>query len=174
MSNTETIDERETPESLRAAAEAGRQTMKENAELRKELLFTKAAIDTSKGVGKLLFKNWDGDDLEALKAEATELGLYAEQPKTEDETPAEDLELAKNRDALRGGAAAAATAPETQHPLDMALGNFHTDIKNGMRVDQARLKAVDTLISAAAGGDQRAIFDKADWQRQQREAGHGE
>ena len=172
MSNTET-EERETPESLRAAAEAGRKSMQENAELRKELLFTRAAIDTSKGVGKLLFKNWDGDDLEELKAEATELGLYADTPRGQDAPDPQDLEVDQTRSVLRGGTPSGSTPEMTPHPVDTALAEYQADLKNGVRVDEARLAVVDKWITAGVAGDKRVLFDQNEWAEKQRAAGHG-
>ena len=67
----EITEEQHDIKSLRKAAEAGKQAQNELAEMKRELLFAKAGIDTGSKIGKLLFKTWDGEDLDSLKTEAT-------------------------------------------------------------------------------------------------------
>jgi hypothetical protein len=170
MSNDTDTTTPETPEQLRRAAEDGRQARNENAELRKELLFAKAGIDTDTKIGSLLYKTWEGEDLAALKTEATELGLFSQAAPPPVVTD-EDLAIQDTRSRLAGGDPAGSIAPEGAHPIDQALRGFHEDRKNGVRVEAAQLAAVDRLLTSA---DPRRLFNEAEWRQRQTEAGHGQ
>jgi len=74
MENHEETDQPDI-RALRKAAEAGKKAQDELSQMKRELLFAKAGIDTASKIGGLLFKTWEGDDVESLKAEAMDLGI---------------------------------------------------------------------------------------------------
>src|ERR1019366_972961 len=74
---------------LRQQLKESRGAAKEAASSKRELAFLKAGVDTETKAGKLLLKAYDGDlsDVEALKAEAAELGALRGPPPTGTELP---------------------------------------------------------------------------------------
>ena len=59
---------------LRDAADRGREAMQERDQLKREMAFMKAGVDTDSKAGQLLFKAYDGElDTEAIQAEWQEL-----------------------------------------------------------------------------------------------------
>ena len=82
-------DDTPTIKLLRAQLKESRGASKANAAAQRELAFLKAGVDTDTKAGKLLLKAYDGDlsDVEALKAEAAELGALRGPPPTGTELP---------------------------------------------------------------------------------------
>lgn len=157
---------------LRKAADAGKKAQEELAQMKRELMFAKAGIDTASKIGGLLFKTWDGEDLDALKAEATDLGLIGAPQVAPTEVPAEEKTQQNFRQTLsRGVAAAAAELPEVD-PYDDAYQLFHEARKRGTTMDDAGLAAIDRILVAAASGDKRAIFNPNDWANERGQVGH--
>jgi hypothetical protein len=152
---------------LRAKAKLADDAVAEAKELRKALLFAKAGIDTDTKIGKLLFLTHDGDDLEALKAEAVELGITGAPAPQQGATEAEQSQ-SEFRQAFSQGAAAGGAPTSTPDPMTAALTNFHEDVKNGVPRKDAGLAAIDRMMVAASNGDKRAIFDPNDWASQAR------
>ena len=150
--------------SLREAADAGAKAQAELAQMRRENMFLRAGIDTNHKVGALLFKTWEGDDVDALKAEAADLGLFAgsNQPPAADPNADDRSQQAFRRD-LSSGAPPAAYEPPTMDPMRQALEQFHEDVRNGVPTERARLAAFDRVFTAAVAGDERVIFDKEAW-----------
>ncbi len=169
----EIIEEQEQHDikALRKAAEAGKKAQEELGNMRRELLFAKAGIDTSSKIGGLLFKTWDGEDLDALKAEASELGLGGAST-SKNEIPADEKEQQSFRQNLARGSAAGASELPDRDPMDEAYDLFHDARKAGTPMDDAGLAAIDRILVAAASGDKRAIFDPNDWARNARSVGH--
>lgn len=159
---------------LRKAAKEGKAALSENERLRKELMFARAGIDTDSKIGAMLFKTWEGDDLDALKLEAKELGIVKNdagaQPQGQQQGSEDDdaAEQARMRRDFRAGQPAGGSDTPTPDPTDRALREFHDDIKRGTRRADAGLAAIDKVISAAASGDKRAIFDPQAWSDQAR------
>ena len=162
MSNTEIHDddnERDIP-SLRKAAKDGKAALNENAELKRQLLFAKAGIDTDSRLGNMLFKTFEGDDLEVLKNEATELGLIGKIEAPANGTPpAGESQQADFRAGFAPGQAPPQVTPETPDPTDNALRTFHKDMRTGMNRENAQLGAIDRVLVAASNGDKRVIYD---------------
>lgn len=157
---------------LRKAADAGRKAQEELSQMKRELLFAKAGIDTSSKIGALLFKTWEGDDVEALKSEAAEFGIGNPAPQPAPSiTPEEAGQQAFRQSMARGDAAGAAELPE-RDPYDEAYDLFHEARKTGRTLDEAGLAAIDRVLVAAASGDRRAIFDPNDWAREASVVGH--
>lgn len=158
---------------LRKAADAGKKAQEELLQMKRELLFAKAGIDTSSKIGSLLFKTWEGDDVESLKVEASELGIGSPAPKAEEQRipDAEKEQQGFRQSFARGEAAGAAELPE-RDPYDEAYDLFHDARKTGRSMDEAGLAAIDRILVAAASGDKRAIFNPTDWANEQAQVGH--
>lgn len=178
MSNDQTPDTGDNQpdiKSLRERAEQARQLEKDLAESRRELMFAKAGIDTSSKIGAMLYKTWDGDDVEALKAEATDLGLIgttSTPPAGNPDVREQMHQMAQMREAVGGGQPAGGVTPEAAHPIDEAYENFWRDRKSGVPLETAQLAAIDRVIVAASNGDKRVLFDRDDWDRQRSSVGH--
>lgn len=169
------IEQTDQPDirALRKAADAGKKAQDELQQMKRELLFAKAGIDTESKIGALLFKTWDGEDVETLKVEASELGIgsVGEKPK-EQLIPDEEKEQQAFRQSFsRGEPAGAADLPE-RDPYDEAYDLFHDARKAGRSMDDAGLAAIDRVLVAAATGDQRAIFNANAWANEQSMQGH--
>lgn len=163
--DTETMsDESRQPDirSLRMAAEAGKQAQQEAAELKRQLMFAKAGIDWENDkLGKLLYKTWEGEDLDSLRAEAIEIGIG----RSSEDSNADVRDQAEFRRNLSAGAPAGVYETPSRDPRDEAMEQFHADRKRGIPREQAALAAFDRIFSAAAGGDERVIFDANAWQQ---------
>ena len=158
--------------SLRKAAEAGKQAQNELAEMKRELLFAKAGIDTSSKIGKLLFKTWDGEDLDSLKTEASDLGIGGvEAPRNNRVEDEERGQQDFRQTFAKGNIGAPSELPE-RDPFDEAYDLFHDARQKGTTLDDAGLAAIDRVLVAAASGDKRAIFDPNEWANQARSIGH--
>ena len=158
--------------SLRKAAEAGKQAQNELAEMKRELLFAKAGIDTGSKIGKLLFKTWDGEDLDSLKTEAADLGIGGVEASRKNEVEAEERGQQDFRQTFAKGNVGAPSELPERDPFDEAYDLFHDARQKGTTLDDAGLAAIDRVLVAAASGDKRAIFDPNDWANQARSVGH--
>lgn len=159
--------------SLRKAAEAGKKAQDELQQMKRELMFAKAGIDTSSKIGGLLFKTWEGDDIDALKSEAMDLGIgpsVQAAPRTE--VPAEERSQQEFRQTLGRGQSGAVTEMPEIDPYEDAYRLFQDARKAGTPSDDAALAAIDRVLVAAASGDKRAIFDPNDWARSAGQIGH--
>lgn len=168
---TDHDDDQDTLKGLRAKAKLADDAAAENAQLKKELLFAKAGIDTDTKIGKMLYRTWEGDDLAALKVEAEELGLTAKPGEQPAPTPAQqDQGQQQFRDAMAGGRPAGERPDaETEDPQGVALRGFHDDVLKGKTRDAAGLAAIDKVLVQAASGNRNAIFDPNAWAQQARE-----
>jgi ribosomal protein L12E/L44/L45/RPP1/RPP2 len=155
---------------LRKAAKDGKAALTENEQLRRELMFAKAGIDTETRLGKMLLKTFEGSSLDELRAEAEEIGLI--KPVTnagaagDDDDDDDSAQQQQVRNSLAGGAATGSGPKTTPDPMSHALTNFHEQRKAGVRREDAALEVVDRVLSAAASGDKRVIFDPDAWSRQ--------
>ena len=97
-----------------AKIEALKAEVTDGQSAKRELAFSKAGIDTSSGVGKLLAKTYDGDlDPEEIQAFAQEYGIEAQSARS-----AEDNEAAaqtERMDALRQNSRPDATGQRLTH-----------------------------------------------------------
>lgn len=167
-------EEQDQPDikSLRKAAEAGKKAQDELAQMKRELMFAKAGIDTSSKIGALLFKTWDGEDIDALKSEAADLGIGPASAPAPVEIPVEEKSQQQFRSNLNRGQAASVTEMPEMDPYDDAYRLFQESRKAGTPLDDAALAAIDRVLVAAASGDKRAIFDPNDWARSAGQVGH--
>lgn len=158
--------------SLRKAAEAGKKAQEELAQMKRELMFAKAGVDTASKIGGLLFKTWEGDDVDALKTEAMDLGLIGAPQSAAAEIPSEEREQQTFRQSFNRGAPAAAAELPEMDPYDEAYQLFHDARKRGTTLDDSGLAAIDRILVAAASGDKRAIFNPNDWAAERNQVGH--
>lgn len=159
--------------SLRKAAEAGKKAQDELQQMKRELMFAKAGIDTSSKIGNLLFKTWEGEDIDALKAEAGDLGIGPSAiAAPTNQIPVEERAQQEFRQNLGRGQSGAVTEMPEIDPYDDAYRLFQEARKSGTPMDDAALAAIDRVLVAAASGDQRAIFNPNDWARNAGQIGH--
>jgi hypothetical protein len=149
--------------SLRKRAEQARELEAEVAQLRRENLFARAGIDTDSKVGKMLFRTWEGNNLDELRSEAEELGLLGRPDQGRQAPPIEEQSQQNFRRDLSTGDAFAAAEVESVDPIDDAYENFYVDRKRGVPLEEAQLAAIDRVLVAASNGDQRVIFNQNDW-----------
>ena len=151
---------------LRKKAKLADDALTENQQLKRELMFARAGIDTDTKLGKMLMAVWEGDDLNALKEEALELGLIKQPGEVTPETKNDDAGQADFRRTVSGGAPAGGIDNPTPDPTQSALDAFQQDVKNGVRREDAAVKAIEKVMAAAASGDKRAIFNPTQWANQ--------
>lgn len=181
MSDTST---QTTPAQLREAYERSKAAEEaataENARLARENLFLKAGIATDDdGPGQLLFEAWGDGSLDELKAKALKVGALKPPPTTTDEpTPTPTSEQAPTTPAKPGepsqpggaqqafqemhhsGESHGGSEAPSVHPRDAALEQYHKDLTEGMTTDEARQKAMASVLGAAMKGDKRMLLDQ--------------
>lgn len=168
---TTTTDAPETPEGLRAAKAAADQanaTMKaENLVLRKQIMFSRAGIEFDKGVGELLFNQWDAETgtLEQLIEKASEYGILKgtsdDEPNPADQQQQQQQQMG---DMFRGGPAGggpAASLGDGPNPNEIALQTFRQAQRDDQPVSVAQTMALGKIFEAHAKGDKRVMFDKS-------------
>jgi hypothetical protein len=175
LTNDDIDDTDDTPniKALRAAAEDGKRAREEAAAARRELLFVKAGVDTESKLGKLLFKTYEGDDLEALKQEWTELSGDVTAPKPDPGPTGSEQAVDNVRDQLRNAPPGGAE-PAQVDAYDLSFKTYYDDLAKGLPSDQARENAVSVLLEQFMSGNTSVQFDPADWSRQQQLAGDGQ
>jgi hypothetical protein len=158
MSDTQTDTQEPDIRSLRAAAEAGKTAQTELAQAKRELMFAKAGIDTDTKLGSMLFKTFEGDDPEALKAEAAEVGytIPGSQPRG---ATADDAQQGQFRDNLATGRTPDAFKEGTPDPTETALSEFQQDLKRGVPRESAQLAAIDRVLVAGVIKDPRVVYN---------------
>ena len=154
--------------SLRKRAEQARELEAEVAQLRRENLFARVGIDTDSKVGKMLFRTWEGDNVDELRAEAEELGLLGRPEPSRQAPPIEEQTQQNFRRDLSTGDAFAAVEAETPDPIDDAYENFYVDRRRGVPLEEAQLAAIDRVLVAASNGDERVLFNQNDWSQRAR------
>lgn len=148
----------ETPKELRQAAEAGRKALAEAEAARRELAFVKAGVDTDSKLGQLLLKTYEGElTMEAIVAEATELGAIKVPASTEPEINETERSQSRERQALSSEAQPAGSTDE--HPKVRARVAFEDAVKNGDPRDVAAGAALAEILKAAHAGDPRVFVE---------------
>lgn len=143
---------------LRHFAEEGKKAMAEAEQARRELAFVKAGVDTDSKLGKLLLRTYDGDlTVDAIKAEAAELGLFKSAP-VEDAVDESERSQSRERGDLASGNSALSSEDTTDHPHEAALKAFEAARKNGDTRETAAGAAFAEILKAAHRGDQRIIL----------------
>lgn len=168
MSDTDQHDQEQEQEQdnlqgLRDAARKGKAALDENAELKRQLLFAKAGIDTTSEVGEMIFRTWDGgDNVDDLKAKAQRLGLLSATAPADAARAAEDAQRAGAYDAGAGGQPTGAAQQLGEHPRDAALKGFQTALRDGADREMAQIDAMAMVLGAGTRGDQRVFFNQAE------------
>lgn len=176
MSEYEHDEEREQEDlaGLRKAARDGKAAQQQLEQMRRELMFAKAGIDTDTKIGKMLFKTWEGDSLEDLRSEAEELGLMnpptsrTGSAREDDDMELDDRSQQDFRRTVSAGKPAGAVETPSPDPTETALSTFHEDVRRGVPSRQAGLAAIDRILVAGANKDPRVIFDPNAWEHQAR------
>ena len=146
---------------LRDAADRGKKASQELDQMKREMAFLKAGVDTDSKAGQLLFKAYDGDlDTDLIKAEAEELGILkdaAPPPPPEPENSEADVRVAQERRDL----AADQIAPEnqTESPYDVGHRQFQEMLDAGRPKEDSAARFIHKVLEAASGDnpDSRVI-----------------
>ena len=145
---------------LRDAADRGREAIQERDQLKREMAFMKAGVDTDSKAEQLLFKAYDGElDTEAIQAEWQELApspVPVEQPEPAQDTVNEtDTQVSEQRQALAEDSVSVEAT--TQSPYEQGFQEFKTAYDSGMPKDESAARFVHTVLEAAGQGDERVI-----------------
>lgn len=139
--------------SLRQAAEEGRKAVAEAEQARRELAFVKAGVDTESRLGQLLLKTYDGDlSTEAIKAEATELGMFQTSTPAP-EVPQAEREFSQARMDLASEAGTPASFEED--PFTTSRKQWESARAEGATLQDAFGAAMGPLLAGAHRGDDR-------------------
>ena len=141
---------------LRDAAERGRKATQELEDVRREMAFLKAGVDTESKTGQLLFKAYDGElETEAIQAEAQELGILKAQPSESADDA--DRETGRQRQELVSDS----VPPDNQSesPYDIGHREFQEMVAAGRPKEDAAARFVHTVLEAAGGAspDSRVV-----------------
>ena len=145
---------------LRDAADRGKEAIAERDQLKREIAFMKAGVDTDSKAGQLLFKAYDGElDTESIKAEWQELAptpVPVVEPEPAQETVTKtDTQVSEQRQALAEDSVSVEST--TPSPYDQGFQEFKTAWDSGKPKDEAAAKFVHTVLEAAGKGDERVI-----------------
>jgi hypothetical protein len=148
------------------------ESQKERADrVERELVFIKAGIDTSKGVGKLTFENYKGEAtteaaLEAVEDTAIAYGFSLESKDPEPEPEAEGdpvkdqsrQEQADIRQRVNQSQSADPGSKPDPDPITTGLAEFQARMAEGMTAEDASQELFGRMIDAAANGDERVLY----------------
>ena len=148
---------------LRDAADRGREAIQERDQLKREMAFMKAGVDTDSKAGQLLFKAYDGElETEAIQAEWQELvptSAPVEQPEQAQDTVNEaDTQVAEQRQALAEDSVSVEAS--TQSPYEQGFQEFKTAYDAGSPKEDSAARFVHTVLEAASQGDERVLSDR--------------
>lgn len=150
-----------------AAAEA-RAEAESLREKNRSLALQVAGVDVESPVGKLFVKAnpelTEVDDIKAAWAEVAPQGGAPTPPADDGPTP-EELEHAAARASLNTGGTPPGDEP-TPDVWPNAIAGFQADRAAGVRVERAQQNALQKVVDAAAAGDERVIFNEAEWKSQ--------
>jgi len=147
---------------LRDAADRGREAIQERDQLKREMAFMKAGVDTDSKAGQLLFKAYDGElETESIQAEWQELvptPVPVEQPEPAQDTVTEtDTQVSGQRKALAEDSVSVETT--TQSPYEQGLQEFQKSYESGRSKEDSAARFVHTVLEAAGQGDERVVSD---------------
>ncbi len=145
---------------LRDAADRGREAIQERDQLKREMAFMKAGVDTDSKAGQLLFKAYDGElDTEAIQVEWQELApssVPVEEPEPAQDTVNEtDTQVSQQRQALAEDSVSVEAS--TQSPYDQGFTEFQKAYDSGRPKDESAARFVHTVLEAAGQGHERLI-----------------
>ena len=148
---------------LRDAADRGREAIQERDQLKREMAFLKAGVDTDSKAGQLLFKAYDGElDTESIQAEWQELAPTPSpvvKPEQAQETVSEaDTRVADQRQALAEDSVSVEST--TQSPYEQGFQEFKKAYDAGTPKEDSAARFVHTVLEAAGQGDERVLSDR--------------
>lgn len=159
------------PSELRKAAERGAAAAAENEQLRKEMAFIKAGIDTETKLGQMLFKTYEGELTKSALQEEWSSIAPASQPEAEQvevpEPPPDPRAVQRQQiqQDLASNAAEDDLTDTGEDAKERAWNAYTDDRRQGTDRRLAMRAYVGELIDAAVKGDQTAIFDEAAWRQ---------
>jgi len=147
---------------LRDAADRGREAIQERDQLKREMAFMKAGVDTDSKAGQLLFKAYDGElETESIQAEWQELvptPVPVEEPEPAQDTVNEtDTQVSQQRQALAEDSVSVEAT--TQSPYEQGFQEFQKSYDSGRPKDESAARFVHTVLEAAGQGDERVVSD---------------
>ena len=135
---------------LRDAADRGRKASQELDEVKREMAFLKAGVDTESKAGQLLFKAYDGElDTESIQGEWQELVPPSAPPVEKEVVDATDTQVAEQRRELAGD-----TVPpenQTESPYDAGHREFKEMMDAGRPKEDSAARFIHTVLEAAGG-----------------------
>ena len=145
---------------LRDAADRGREAIQERDQLKREMAFMKAGVDTDSKAGQLLFKAYDGElETESIQAEWQELvptsAPVVEPEQAQDNVNETDTKVAEQRQALAEDSVSVEAS--TQSPYEQGFQEFKTAYDSGRSKEDSAAKLVHTILEAASQGDERVV-----------------
>tara|TARA_B110000003_G_scaffold253560_1_gene268946 strand:+ start:667 stop:1173 length:507 start_codon:yes stop_codon:yes gene_type:complete len=145
---------------LRDAADRGREAIQERDQLKREMAFMKAGVDTDSKAGQLLFKAYDGElETESIQAEWQELvptsAPVVEPEQAQDNVNETDTQVAEQRQALAEDSVSVEAS--TQSPYEQGFQEFKTAYDSGRSKEDSAAKFVHTILEAASQGDERVV-----------------
>jgi hypothetical protein len=145
---------------LRKQADEAKAAQAEMEQMRRELAFAKAGIDTESKLGKMLFKTYDGElTNDAIKAEASEIGLFKEpEQQPRGEQISED-ERAQSRVRSQLGNDAEAGPGDGEDPYVQAKRAWDEARNDGDPADVAAGAYLSHILQAAHAGDRRVFIE---------------
>lgn len=162
---------------LRSDAEKGRKLESLVAEKDRQIAFLQAGVDTETKLGQMLMKSYEGElTAEAIKAEATEIGMFnseSAEVETESALTQAQVEYQMAKEGLSGGNTALTEEPAPRSAIDKAYAEWNNSRKSGLSNADAQDLAFASFISSAAQGDSTALFDENNWRNQAANYGHG-
>lgn len=155
--------QRETPQQLREAAERGKKAAEERDQALRKLAFAEANVDFKSPAGQMFVRGYDGELTEEAISEAAKQipGVLkgeapAVQPEQQQQLSPEEMQQTAQRGDLAGDSAGAGVDPGVD-PSTAGLDAFHKDLSEGRGREKASAAYFDSMMSAAANGDPRAI-----------------
>lgn len=143
---------------LRKAADDAKAARAELEAMKRQMAFVKAGVDVDTKLGQMLLKTYDGDlDIEAIKAEATEIGAIKSAVAPEPEGPVVDENETRERQDLASNAGTPSSS-EGADPHTTALKNFEEARVSGLTREDAAGSAYFEIIKAAQAGDKRVLL----------------
>ena len=145
---------------LRDAADRGREAIQERDQLKREMAFMKAGVDTDSKAGQLLYKAYDGElETESIQAEWQELvptsAPVVEPEQAQDNVNETDTQVAEQRQALAEDSVSVEAS--TQSPYEQGFQEFKTAYDAGRSKEDSAAKFVHTILEAASQGDERVV-----------------
>ena len=132
----------------------------ENANMARTLVFLQAGVDIESKVGLMLYKSWDGElDVEAIAAEAAEVGALKGGAKPPVETDDGEEGSTDERSSLGAGANADQFRQGDPDPVEASTKAGRDAMTKGATEEDSLGVAFDVLARAGIAGDKRVIWD---------------